>query len=57
MAKMTEKELIAGDKRRNIGAELLQAVRQMKAGKARRVHLKRWKHGCALGRWKINGAR
>ncbi len=38
MSKMTEKELIARDRRRDIGAELLQAVRQMRAGKARRVH-------------------
>ena len=38
MGKMTEKELTARDRRRDIGAELLQAVRQMKAGKAGRVH-------------------
>jgi putative transcriptional regulator len=38
MGKMTEKELIARDRRRDIGAELLQAVREMKAGKAARVH-------------------
>ena len=38
MNKMTEKKLIARDRRRDIGAELLQAVRQMKAGKARRMH-------------------
>jgi putative transcriptional regulator len=38
MAKMTEKELVARDRRRDIGAELLRAVQQMKAGKAKRVH-------------------
>lgn len=38
MPKMSEKELIARDRRRDIGAELLQSVRQMKAGKAARVH-------------------
>jgi putative transcriptional regulator len=29
---MTEKELLARDAKRDIGAELLQAVREMKAG-------------------------
>lgn len=38
MAKMTEKALRARDAKRNIGEELLQAVREMKAGKAARVH-------------------
>jgi putative transcriptional regulator len=38
MGKMSEKELIARDRRRDIGAELVRAVRQMKAGKAGRVH-------------------
>lgn len=38
MPKMTEKELIARDRRRDIGAELLQAVRQMKSGRPSRVH-------------------
>jgi putative transcriptional regulator len=38
MAKMTEKQLAARDSKRDIGAELLQAVREMKAGKAGRVH-------------------
>jgi putative transcriptional regulator len=38
MAKMTEKQLAARDAKRNIGAELLQAVREMKAGKAARAH-------------------
>ncbi|WP_338910771.1 transcriptional regulator [Mycetohabitans rhizoxinica] len=33
----TEKELIARDATRGIGAELLQAVKQMKAGKAART--------------------
>jgi putative transcriptional regulator len=33
----TEKELIARDATRDIGAELLQAVKQMKAGKAART--------------------
>src|SRR5579859_7076239 len=38
MAKMTHKELVARDSRRDIGAELLAAVREMKAGKAAHVH-------------------
>ena len=38
MVKMTEKQLIARDRRRDVGAELVQAVRQLKAGKAGRVH-------------------
>lgn len=38
MPKMTEKQLVARDSKRDIGAELLQAVREMKAGKAARVH-------------------
>ena len=38
MAKMTEKALRARDAKRDIGEELLQAVREMKAGKAARVH-------------------
>ena len=38
MPKMTEKQLIARDSKRNLAAELLQAVRQMKAGKPARVH-------------------
>jgi putative transcriptional regulator len=38
MAKMTEKELVARDRRRDIGAELLRAVQQMKSGKTKRVH-------------------
>jgi len=33
---MTEQELLKRDKTRDIGAELLQAVRQMKAGQAAR---------------------
>ncbi|CAH0447813.1 hypothetical protein LMG10661_03886 [Ralstonia syzygii subsp. syzygii] len=33
----TEKELITRDASRDIGAELLQAVKQMKAGKAART--------------------
>lgn len=37
MAKMTEKALRARDAKRDIGEELLQAVREMKAGKAARV--------------------
>ena len=35
---MTEKKLLARDARRNIGAELLASVLEMKAGKAGRVH-------------------
>ena len=38
MPKMTEKQLIARDSKRDIGAELLQAAREIKAGKAARVH-------------------
>jgi|SRR6185437_2791485 len=38
MAKMTAKKLLARDKGRNIGEELLQAVREMKAGNAAREH-------------------
>lgn len=38
MPKMTEKQLIARDSKRDLAAELLQAVREMKAGKAARVH-------------------
>ena len=35
---MTEKELLERDAKRDIGAELLQSVREMKAGKHNRVH-------------------
>ena len=35
---MTEKELLERDAKRDIGAELLQSVREMKAGKRGRVH-------------------
>ncbi len=35
---MTEKELLERDTNRDIGAELLQSVREMKAGKHGRVH-------------------
>jgi len=38
MAKMTERALRARDAKRNLGAELLSSVRQMKAGKVGRVH-------------------
>jgi len=38
MAKMTERALRARDAKRNLGAELLASVREMKAGKAGRVH-------------------
>lgn len=38
MTKMSERELVARDRRRNIGEELLRAVREMKAGKAAREH-------------------
>lgn len=37
MGKMTEKQLVARDAKRDLAAELLQAVREMKAGKAARV--------------------
>ena len=36
--KMTEEELMERDSKRDIGAELLQSVREMKAGKRGRVH-------------------
>ena len=35
---MTEKELQARDAKRNLGAELLESVRQMKAGRAGKIH-------------------
>lgn len=38
MPKMTEKQLIARDSKRDLGAELLQAAREIKAGKAARGH-------------------
>jgi putative transcriptional regulator len=38
MPKMTEKQLIARDSKRDLAAELLQAVREMKTGKPARVH-------------------
>ena len=38
MAKMTEKALKARDAKRNLGSELLAAVREMKAGKVGHVH-------------------
>jgi putative transcriptional regulator len=38
MPKMTEKRLIARDSKRDLAAELLQAVGEMKAGKPARVH-------------------
>ena len=38
MAKMTERALRARDAKRNIGAELLASVREMKAGKVGHVH-------------------
>jgi putative transcriptional regulator len=37
MTKMTEAQLIERDRKRNIGEELLQAVREIKAGKTGRV--------------------
>lgn len=38
MAKMSDKTLRARDAKRDIGAELLASVREMKAGKAGHVH-------------------
>ncbi len=38
MAKMTHKELLARDAKRDIGADLLAAVREMKASKAGHAH-------------------
>ncbi len=35
---LTEKKLVERDAKRDIGAELLQSVREMKAGKRGRVH-------------------
>ncbi len=37
MPKMTEKQLVARDSKRDLGAELLQAVRDMKAGRGKVV--------------------
>ncbi len=37
MAKMTEAQLIERDRKRNIGEEVLQAIREIKAGKTGRV--------------------
>lgn len=38
MPKMSERALRARDAKRNLGAELLESVREMKAGKAGHVH-------------------
>lgn len=38
MPKMSERALRARDSKRNLGAELLESVREMKAGKAGHVH-------------------
>jgi len=38
MAKMTAKQLAKRDTARDIGAELLQAVREMKSGRSSRTH-------------------
>ena len=38
MSKITYKELVARDKKRNIGAELLEAAAQVKSGKFAKVH-------------------
>jgi putative transcriptional regulator len=38
MAKLTERARRARDAKRNLGAELLASVRQMKAGKVGRIH-------------------
>lgn len=38
MAKMTERELRARDRKRDLGAELLASVREMKAGKVGHAH-------------------
>lgn len=37
MPKLTETQLIARDRKRNIGEEVLQAIREIKAGKTGRV--------------------
>jgi len=39
MAKMSEKALLARDAKRDLGAELLESVRQMKRGEARVVYV------------------
>ncbi len=39
MGKMSEKALLARDAKRDLGAELLESVRQMKRGKARVVYV------------------
>lgn len=41
MAKMTERSLRARDAKRNVGAELLASVREMKAGKVCRANVSR----------------
>ena len=38
MAKLTERALRARDRKRDLGAELLASVREMKAGKVGHVH-------------------
>jgi len=38
MSEMTARDLRRRDAKRNIGAQLLRAVQEMKAGKAARVH-------------------
>jgi len=38
MSKMTYKELVARDKKRNIGAELLEAANQVRDGKFAKIH-------------------
>jgi putative transcriptional regulator len=38
MAKLSERELLARDAKRDLGAELLASVKEMKAGKAGHVH-------------------
>lgn len=37
MRKLTERQLVARDRKRNIGEEVLQAVREIKAGKTGRI--------------------
>lgn len=39
MTKMTEKDLLARDAKRDIGAELLASVKQMKRGEGRVVYV------------------
>lgn len=51
---MTEKELKKRDAKRDLGAELLESVRQMKAGKGRVVMSPGYLHAKNMGFLKLN---